>query len=83
MASRASGPSPKTSPKPFGPEKPSSTTSIQPKHMPAAKYFPAKAHFVEPPPPASAQQAQFAPNFEPSTRPCPPVPGKLQSENFK
>eukprot|EP00969_Alexandrium_andersonii_P038604 1692036-Alexandrium_andersonii.AAC.1 len=51
--------------------------------MPAAKYPPAKAHFVEPPYPASAQQAPFTPNFEPSTTPCPSAPGKVQSENFK
>eukprot|EP00969_Alexandrium_andersonii_P056338 2483767-Alexandrium_andersonii.AAC.1 len=53
-AGRTSGATPKTAPKSFGPEKPSSSTSVKPKRMPAAKYIPAKAHFFEPPPPASA-----------------------------
>eukprot|EP00969_Alexandrium_andersonii_P122375 5409953-Alexandrium_andersonii.AAC.1 len=72
MASRISGaaPIPKTSPKSFGPEKPSSSTSVKPKHLPAAKYIPVNANFVEPPLPGGAQQAQFASNFEPSTTPC-------------
>eukprot|EP00969_Alexandrium_andersonii_P110979 4898715-Alexandrium_andersonii.AAC.1 len=53
MAGRTSCATPKTAPKSFGPEKPSSSTSCKPKHMPAAKYTPAKANFFEPPLPAS------------------------------
>eukprot|EP00969_Alexandrium_andersonii_P089101 3932357-Alexandrium_andersonii.AAC.1 len=47
--------------------------------MPAAKYIPANANFIEPPLPG-VQQAQFAPNFEPPATPCASVPGELESE---
>eukprot|EP00969_Alexandrium_andersonii_P291820 12897413-Alexandrium_andersonii.AAC.1 len=60
----------------FEPGQPSSSTSVKPKHIPAAKYPPAKANFVEPPYPSSAQQVPHYPNFEPPTTPCPSVPGK-------
>eukprot|EP00969_Alexandrium_andersonii_P216906 9580718-Alexandrium_andersonii.AAC.1 len=53
LAGRTSGatPTPKASPQSFSPEEPSSSTSPKPKHVPAAKYFPAKANFIKPPVP--------------------------------
>eukprot|EP00969_Alexandrium_andersonii_P290541 12841676-Alexandrium_andersonii.AAC.1 len=51
--------------------------------MPAAKCPPAKANFVDPPYPSSAQQVPNYPNFEPPTTPCPSGPGKVQSESSK
>eukprot|EP00969_Alexandrium_andersonii_P094410 4170823-Alexandrium_andersonii.AAC.1 len=50
--------------------------------MPAAKYPPAAANFIDSPYPSGSghQMANFL-NIEPNTAPCPSVPGKVQSEN--
>eukprot|EP00969_Alexandrium_andersonii_P063899 2814725-Alexandrium_andersonii.AAC.1 len=80
LQSRASSATPGTSP-----EAPSSSTTPKPKHMPAAKYFPAKANFIAPPAPG-AQQVQFAPrvpDFEPPITPCASVPGRLREQKPK
>eukprot|EP00969_Alexandrium_andersonii_P165362 7308156-Alexandrium_andersonii.AAC.1 len=89
LQSRASAPSPNTPAKSFTPGKPSSSTSgPTAKHMPAAKYPPMAANFVESPYPSGSghpmkNSMTNTLNLEPVHTPSLSVPGKSQSKDHK
>eukprot|EP00969_Alexandrium_andersonii_P330189 14592069-Alexandrium_andersonii.AAC.1 len=68
MAGRTSCPTPKISAQPFTPGAPSSSTPApKAKHMPAAKFPPAEANFVDAPHPSGERPSNLPKMHRPST----------------